>query len=68
MNEIMSLLYKNPKDIVYSVEIKSTPDGKINFEFSCDGGKHGTDEFIDEYKLTVLELLNILLHNPQPGQ
>ena len=64
----MSLLYKNPKDIVYSVEIKSTPDGKINFEFSCDGGKHGTDEPIDEYTLTVLELLKILQANSEPDQ
>ena len=56
----MSLLYKDPKDIVYSVDISIERNGNIHFQFSCDGGKHGTDELIDEYEFTTLKLLEIL--------
>ena len=56
----MSLLYKDKKDIIYSVDFKTYPDGKVKLFFSCDGGKHGSDEFIDEYIITVSELLSLL--------
>lgn len=56
----MSLLYKDQKDFIYSVDVKTFPDGKVKIQFSCDGGKHGTDELLDEYELTVKELLSIL--------
>lgn len=56
----MSLIYKDPKDIIYSVDVNTFPDGKVAIQFSCDGGKHGTDELLDEYELTVKELLSIL--------
>lgn len=48
------------KDIVYSVDVKTYPDGILNILFSCDGGKFGTMEAVDEYELTILELLKIL--------
>ena len=56
----MSLLYKDPKDLIYSVDVKTFPDSKVMIRFSCDGGKHGTDELLDEYEFTVKELLSIL--------
>ena len=56
----MGLLYKDPKDFVYSANFETTEDGKIKIQFSCDGGKFGTDELLDEYKFTVKELLTIL--------
>jgi hypothetical protein len=64
----MSLLYKDQKDIIYSVDVKTFPDGKVKLHFSCDGGKHGTDETVDEYELTVLELLKILQANSEAEQ
>ena len=56
----MSLLYKDPKDFIYSVDVKTFPDGKIKIQFSCDGGKFGTDELLDEYEFTVKEFMCIL--------
>lgn len=57
----MSLLYKEQKDIIHSVEIKHHKDSdKVHMLFYCDGGKFGTDEILDEYDLTPLELLEIL--------
>jgi hypothetical protein len=63
----MSLLYKDQKDIKTLVEVKHLPDGKISFLFTCDGGKFGTDEIIDEYKVTQETLLEILQNyfNPE---
>ncbi len=55
----MSLLYKDKKDVKYSVEVKQKGN-KINLLFTADCGKFGTDEILDEYKLTPLSLLNIL--------
>lgn len=59
----MSLLYKDEKDVKYSVEVKTTIDGKINLLFSADCGKFGTDEILDEHDLTVKQLLEILQAN-----
>ena len=53
-------LYKDPKDFIYSADVKTLPDGKIKIQFSCDGGKHGTDALLDEFEFTVKELLSIL--------
>ena len=54
-----SLLYKNREDVIYSVEIRQQ-NGKVNLEFSADCGKFGTDELLDGFELTPLELLTIL--------
>ena len=54
-----SLLYKNPEDVITSVDIKQE-NGLVIFDFSADCGKHGTDEAIDGYKLTPERLLKIL--------
>ena len=56
---IMSLLYKDIKDVITSVDIKEE-DGKITFDFSADCGKFGTDEMLDGYTLTPERLLEIL--------
>lgn len=56
----MSLLYKHEKDVKYSVEVKTYPDGKINLLFTSDCGKFGTDEILQEHELTVKQLLQIL--------
>lgn len=61
----MSLLYKDEKDVKYSVEVKTFPDGKINLLFSADCGKFGTDEILDEHELTIKELLQILQKSEQ---
>ena len=58
----MSLLYKDAKDIKYSVEIKQE-DGKVKMLFSCDGGKFGTDEILDEIEIEPKRLLEILQEN-----
>jgi hypothetical protein len=55
----MSLLYKDRKDVITSVDIKEK-DGKIILDFSADCGKFGTDEMLDGYTLTPKRLLEIL--------
>tara|TARA_B110000211_G_C13710090_1_gene391352 strand:- start:255 stop:461 length:207 start_codon:yes stop_codon:yes gene_type:complete len=55
----MSLLYKDIKDVITSVDIKEE-DGKIILDFSADCGKFGTDEMLDGYTLTPKRLLEIL--------
>lgn len=55
----MGILYKESEEVVYEVEI-TQKDGNINLLFSNDGGKFGTDEILDEYDLTPLQLLEIL--------
>ena len=52
-------LYKKQEDVTHSVEIKQE-DGKVKMLFTADCGKFGTDEILDEYELTALELLKIL--------
>lgn len=58
----MSLLYKDVKDIKYSVEIEQK-DGKVKMVFSCNGGKFGTDEMLDEIEIEPKRLLEILQEN-----
>ena len=55
----MSLLYKDPKDVKTTCEIKQE-DGKIVIDFWADCGKFGTDEMLDGYVLTSERLLQIL--------
>ncbi|MDG1313902.1 MAG: hypothetical protein P8P29_00060 [Flavobacteriaceae bacterium] len=55
----MSLLYKDPKDVKTTCEIKQE-DGKIQIDFTSDCGKFVTDEMIDGYVLTPERLLQIL--------
>jgi len=54
----MSILYKDEKDVKISVEIKQN-DGIIEFDFTSDCGKFGTDENLAGYKFTVERLLKI---------
>jgi hypothetical protein len=54
------MLYKDPKDIIYSVEVAKFPEGRIKFLFSCDGGKFGTDEVLAEYEMSIKELLHAI--------
>jgi len=55
----MSLLYKDRKDIKYSLYIGQDSE-KVLLSFSSDCGKHGTDELLDSFYLTPKQLLNIL--------
>ena len=57
--ERVSLLYKPQKQQNTTVEIKQE-NGKVILDFYVDGGKHGTDEMLDGYKLTPARLLQIL--------
>lgn len=61
----MSIIYKDQKDVVYSVEITFNTNRRINLIFSCDGGKFGTDERLAEYEVTPLELLKIIQKTEQ---
>lgn len=54
----MGILYKDEKDVTISVEIKQN-DGFIEFDFTTDCGKFGTDENLAGYKFTVERLLKI---------
>ena len=56
----MGLLYKEAEDLTYKVDIKELEDGRLRLSFSADCGKFGTEEQLDEYLLTVKELLSIL--------
>lgn len=56
----MSILYKEQNDIKYSVELEKLKDESIRLSFSCDGGKFHTDEMLDEFKMPVKQLLDIL--------
>lgn len=57
----MSLLYKDKKDVIISLEIlKRDTDDPIELTFSADCGKFGTDETLDRYTLTPKRLLQIL--------
>ena len=54
----MGILYKDEKDVKVSVEIKQN-DRTIEFDFTADCGKFGTDENLAGYKFTVERLLKI---------
>lgn len=54
----MGILYKDENDVKISVEIKQN-DGIIEFDFTADCGKFGTDENLAGYKFTVERLLKI---------
>lgn len=55
----MSLLYKELSEIITSVDIKQE-DGYVEFLFSCDGGKFGTDEMLAEFKMTPKEIFEAI--------
>jgi hypothetical protein len=55
----MSLLYKDPKEVKTTCEIKQE-DGKIVIDFWADCGKFGTDEMLAGWILTPERLLQIL--------
>ena len=55
-----SMLYKKREDVKFSADVKTSIDGRIKLLFTCDGGKFGTDEILDDYDLSVKELLDIL--------
>ena len=54
------MLYKDK--ITHKVEL-TQKDGIAKLLFSCDGGKHGTDEVLDEIEIPVTELLAVLQIN-----
>jgi len=56
----MSLLYKQQKDLKYSVDVKTLSNGNLRLSFSADCGKHGCEESLDEYEFSVKQLLSIL--------
>ena len=55
----MSLLYKEKKDVIISVEVIRKED-IVEFIFLADCGENGTHEIIDGYKLTPKRLMAIL--------
>ena len=55
----MGLLYKNREEIKTFVKF-TQKDDKICMEFTCDGGKFGTEELLAIYKLSAVRLLEIL--------
>lgn len=46
------------KEYTVSVEIQKVND-KLNFHFTADCGKHGTDESLAEYTFDAVRLLHI---------
>ena len=57
----MSLLYKEPHEVITSVDIEDRcNEGKVKMTFWNDGGKFGTHEILDGYNLTPERLLEIL--------
>jgi hypothetical protein len=63
----MSLLYKDPKDVIYSVDIweRESESDWITLEFYSDCGKHGMDEALVDYRITPLKLLRLLQDNEE---
>lgn len=62
----MSLLYKENKDLIYSLTIKGVDkeiENKITLTFYNDGGKFGTHEILDEHEISIKELLELLQEN-----
>ena len=55
----MSLLYKKQKEQTLTCNT-FWKDGKVHIDFWKDCGKFGTDEMLDQYKLTPERLLQIL--------
>jgi len=57
----MSLLYKDKKEVITSLEILKRDDSDpIELTFTADCGKFGTDEILDRYTLNPERLLQIL--------
>jgi hypothetical protein len=63
----MSLLYKDPKDLITTVDIRQE-NGEVVFDFFSDCGKHHTDEHIDEFRITPEMLLTLLNLNRRFGE
>lgn len=59
----MSNLYKKPEEINYNIEVEMLGNSNLRLSFSADCGKFGTEEQLDEYFLTVKQLLYILQKN-----
>lgn len=57
------ILYVPTEDLKYEVSTKDIGLGSVQITFSCNGGKHGTDEIIDVIEINVLSLLNLLREN-----
>ena len=54
------MLYKEEKDVIYTVDIQTDKDNNIIFDFYADYGKFGTDESLAGYKFSAKRLLEIL--------
>ncbi len=63
----MSLLYPNEGKTTLSVEITKLAD-RVNFYFTSDCGKFGTDECIDDIDVTIEELLSALQAHEERGE
>ena len=59
----MSLLYPKPEETTYKIKVEMLGNSNLHLLFSADCGKFGTEELLDEYFLTVKELLYILQKN-----
>ena len=58
--ESKEMVYKKRSDIIYLVDAKTFPNGKVSLIFSADCGAYGTNELIDDFVITAKELLHIL--------
>jgi len=56
----MSLLYKDEKDLKYSIQSTYASDGKLYITLDVDCGKHGTDELIREYFVTPEQFMEAM--------
>lgn len=59
----MGLIYKEKDEITYQCDvIKHEGSDHLFLMFTCDGGKFGTSEIVDEYEIDAISLLKILQH------
>jgi hypothetical protein len=59
----MTLLYPKPEETTYKIKVEMLGNSNLHLSFSADCGKFGTEEQLDEYFLTVKQLLYILQEN-----
>jgi hypothetical protein len=56
----MSLLYKEPNDVVYDVQVSMESKDTVNILISADCGKFGADEILCEETINVSSLMEFL--------
>lgn len=57
------MIYPEPEDVTTTVEMTTINKDLIRLDFSCDGGKFGTEESLAEFSITPEKLLEILNKN-----